>query len=412
MPEFAGPVVMIDPGNFSPQYTANLCSSLAQLGVDVTLITSPPQFGEMPSPHGYRVETCFFRHVTGPGLLRSATTRSAPARTLLKACAYPLGLARIKRLLRSARPPGILHYQWAHVPVLDAGLVATLRDAGWRTVATAHDLSVPPPFSSLWKWQARRFYKSVDAVVVHTSRLAEQAGAEFCIPSSRLHVVARGGLGILCGPSLGRDEARARIGIGGSGPVLLFFGMIKPNKGLVHLLRAMPEVLRALPDARLMIAGEPVEKFDRYAAVIGDLGIENAVVTRLGYVRDEEVGAYFQSADLVVLPHTEISLSGVAWVALGFGRPIVGTHVGGLPDLVEEEVNGFLVPPGSSAALSQAIIRALRDREQLERMGECGRARFDAHHSWAKTATETLELYHSVINGPRGFETRPRVRRR
>jgi glycosyltransferase involved in cell wall biosynthesis len=317
---------------------------------------------------------------------------------LLKACAYPFGLARTRRLLGSAKGPGILHYQWAHMPALDARLVSGLRTAGWRVVATAHDPVAPPPFSSFRQRQAVRFYRSVDAVVVHTARLAEQAQAELRIPPAKLNVIARGDLGVLRGPQLGREEARARMGISGSGPVLLFFGMIKPNKGLDHLLHAMPEVLRSNPDVRLVIAGEPVEKFDRYAAIIGQLGIAHAVLTRLGYVRDEDVGPYVQAADLIVLPHTQVSLSGVAWVALGFGRPIVGTHVGGLPDLVENDVNGFLVPPGSSAALSEAIIRALRDPERLVGMGARGRERFAASHSWAQTASETLTLYRRLMN--------------
>jgi glycosyltransferase involved in cell wall biosynthesis len=396
MAEFQGPVVLLDPGNFSPQYTANLCSSLAQLDVDVTLITSPLQFGAMPSPSGYRVETYFFRDISGPGVLRLATARSPRSRMVLKACAYPFGLARTKRLLSSLKAPGILHYQWAHLPILDAGLVTRLRAAGWHTVATAHEFTAPAPFL---KRHALRFYRSVDAVVVHTERLAEQARTELHIQAPRLNVIARGDLGALRGPELTRHEARARNGIGGCGPVLLFFGMIKPNKGLIHLLGAMPEVLRANPDARLVIAGEPVESFDNYAAAIRRLGIGHAVITRLGYVPDEDAGAYFHAADVIVLPHTEISLSGVAWVALGLGRPIVGTNVGGLPDLVEEGVNGTLVAPGSSAALSQAIIRMLGDREQLERMGERARAVFQARYSWARTANQTLQLYRRLLNG-------------
>jgi len=215
-------------------------------------------------------------------------------------------------------------------------------------------------------------------------------------------VIARGDLGVLRGPLLGREEARARIGINGTGPVLLFFGMIKPNKGLDHLLYAMPEVLRSNPEARLMIAGEPVERFERYAAIITQLGIGHAVLTRLGYVRDEDVGSYFQSADLVVLPHTHVSLSGVASVALGFGRPLVGTNIGGLPDLVGDGSAVFLVPPGSPVALSEAINRALSDPEKLTRMGEQGRARFEASHSWAKTASETLQLYRRLMKDSAG----------
>ncbi len=387
--------MVLDPGNFSPQYTANLCSSLAQLDVDVTLITSPSQFGDMPTPRGYRVEAYFFRGITEPGVLRSVTARSPLSRMALKACAYPFGLARTKRLLSSLKAPGILHYQWAHLPILDAGLVSGLRALGWHTVATAHEFTAPAPFL---KQHTRRFYRSVDAVVVHTARLAEQASAEFHIQAPRLNVIARGDLGALRGPELTRHEARARTGIGGDGPVLLFFGMIKPNKGLMYLLRAMPEILRAMPDARLVIAGEPVEDFDHYAAAIRKLGIEHAVITRLGYVPDEDAGAYFYSADVVVLPHTEVSLSGVAWVALGFGRPVVGTNVGGLPDLVEEGMNGTLVAPGSSAALSQEIIRMLRDPEQLERMGARARAAFEARYSWTRTANQTLQLYRRLMN--------------
>ena len=88
----------------------------------------------------------------------------------------------------------------------------------------------------------------------------------------------------------------------------------------------------------------------------------------------------------------EVSLSGVAWVALGLGRPVVGTSIGGLPDLVEEGVNGFLVAPRSSA-LSHAIHRALRDPEELTCVGTRARQRFHVRHSWAKTASETLRLY-------------------
>jgi glycosyltransferase involved in cell wall biosynthesis len=398
--EFAGPVAVLDPGNFSPQYTTNLCAGLAALGVDVTLITSPPQYGRMPSPLGYRVEDCFFRHVTGRELLRSMISRHAYARILLKACAYPFGLARTRRLLRSAKEPGILHYQWAHIPALDARLVSGLRSAGWRVVATAHDPLAPPPFSSLRQRQAVRFYGSVDAVVVHTARLAELAQSELSIPRSKVNVIARGDLGVLRGAPLSRDEARARTGISGSGPVLLFFGMIKPNKGLDHLLHALPQVLQSNPDVHLVIAGEPAEKFDRYAAIIRQLGIAHAVLPRMGYVADEDVAAYFEAADLVVLPHTEVSLSGVAWVALGLGRPVVGTSVGGLPDLVEEGVDGFLVAPRSSAALSHAINRALRDPEALACMGARARQRFHLRHSWAKTASETLSLYKRLTARP------------
>ena len=155
----------------------------------------------------------FFEGSADRGVLRSATAHGPLSRMVLKACAYPFGLARTKRLLRSLKTPGILHYQWAHLPILDARLVSGLRVAGWRTVATAHEFTAPAP--SL-KRQTQRFYGSVDAVVVHTERLAEQARAELhvqdlpaqCDRAWRPGRIARV-------PELTRQEARASIGIRG-----------------------------------------------------------------------------------------------------------------------------------------------------------------------------------------------------
>jgi glycosyltransferase involved in cell wall biosynthesis len=286
------------------------------MGVDVTLIASTPQFGEMHSPRGYRWKIAF-RHINGRGHLGSRISGHAHARMALKACAYPFGLARTKRLLRSAGQPGILHYQWAHIPALDARLALALRAAGWRVVATAHDPVAHPPFSSLRQRQAVRFYRSVDAVVVHTARLAEQAEAELSIPKSKVNVIARGDLGVLRGPPLAREEARASIGITGPGPVLLFFGMIKPNKGLGHLLYAMPQVLRSNPDVRLVIAGEPVEKFERYAAIIGQLGIAHVVVTRAATAGAPSSRSIFSGSR----PHRFAAYPGLAqWRCVGGPR--------------------------------------------------------------------------------------------
>jgi glycosyltransferase involved in cell wall biosynthesis len=179
--------------------------------------------------------------------------------------------------------------------------------------------------------------------------------------------------------------------------VLLFFGMIKPNKGLLQLIQAMPAVLAVESRAKLLIAGEPLEDFGRYAREIERLGISERVDVRLGYVKDEDVGAYFQAADVVVLPHTDISLSGVASVALGYGRPIVGTRRGGLADLVEDGVSGFLVEAGSVRSLGEGLQAALADRERLARMGQEAGERFRRENNMSKSAERSLALYRNLL---------------
>jgi glycosyltransferase involved in cell wall biosynthesis len=75
------------------------------------------------------------------------------------------------------------------------------------------------------------------------------------------------------------------------------------------------------------------------------------------YIPNEEVGLYFSAADVVVLPYISASQSGIIQIAYGFNRPVITTDVGGLPDVVEDGVTGFIVPARNSKALSDSIIR-------------------------------------------------------
>ncbi|MBK9171302.1 MAG: glycosyltransferase family 4 protein [Bryobacterales bacterium] len=388
-------VSIIDPANFSPQYTSNLAQALGRLGARTTLYTSHPLFGHLAEAEGYSVELPFYRHVSGWRRLREWSRKRHRWRAVLKAASYPVGLLRLQRLL--VGEPGILHYQWALAPLLDCRLAAGLRRRGWRTVATAHDLFEE---QSLWRFQRahyQTFYRSMDAVVVHTGELAGEA-VRLGVQPDRVHVIARGDLGRFKGEALSKAEARARLRIATDGPLCLFFGLIKPNKGLHILLEALAAVDH--PAVRLLVAGQPMEPMDRYHELARSLHLQDRIEWRLGYVPDDMVGLYFQACDLVVLPHTAISLSGVASVALGYGTPIVGTRLGGLPDLLREGEEGYLVEPGSTGALAMALTKAVRDLEGTAEMGRGAAARFAARASWETAAAKSLALYRQLFAGP------------
>ncbi|MCG8352924.1 MAG: glycosyltransferase [Chloroflexales bacterium] len=139
-------------------------------------------------------------------------------------------------------------------------------------------------------------------------------------------------------------------------PILLFFGFVRPYKGLEYLIQALPRVLRQL-HVHLLVVGEfwtsPLF-YQRYAA---EFDVERSITYVNRYVPNEELPPYFDLADVVVLPYTSATQSAVVQLAFGFGKPVITTRVGGLYEVVQDGINGLIVPPQDEQALAEAIIR-------------------------------------------------------
>jgi len=152
----------------------------------------------------------------------------------------------------------------------------------------------------------------------------------------------------------------AKRNLGLNGPVMLFFGFVRKYKGLEYLIRAMPEVLRRL-HVKLLIVGEFWEDKEPYLKAIEKLGLLRNVEVVDRYVPNEEVGLYFSAADVVVLPYVDATQSAIVSLAYAFDKPVITTHVGGLPEVVSDGETGFIVPPGDSQALAAAIVEFFRE---------------------------------------------------
>ena len=141
---------------------------------------------------------------------------------------------------------------------------------------------------------------------------------------------------------------------------LFFFGLIKPYKGLDVLLKAMPKVIAAFPDVKLIIAGEVYGNSNIYTELIQKLGIEKYVDCHFSYISDPEISYFFNKSCLCILPYKSASQSGVIATSYSFGVPVLATNVGGLGEYVIEGKTGYLVPPDNSSALAEAIIKYLK----------------------------------------------------
>jgi glycosyltransferase involved in cell wall biosynthesis len=159
----------------------------------------------------------------------------------------------------------------------------------------------------------------------------------------------------------GRNEARKELGV--TGNVILFFGFIRPYKGLKHLLNAMPAIIKgAGPNIMCMIVGECWKDEAHYQKQIEDLGIEKHILRVNQYVPNEQIGLYFSAADLVVMPYISATGSGVLQIAFGCDKPVVATRVGGMADDIIDGKTGYLVAPADSAELSIAIVKFFNEK--------------------------------------------------
>ncbi|MCP3978212.1 MAG: glycosyltransferase [bacterium] len=182
------------------------------------------------------------------------------------------------------------------------------------------------------------------------------------------------------------DEAKRRLGLDGR-RVLLFFGYVREYKGLRYLLDAMAE-LDAEQGYHLLIVGEFYEDRSTYAEQLDPLEQGGRLTLVDRYVANEEIGGYFAAADLVAVPYTSATQSGVVQMAYGFLKPVVATRVGGIPEVVEDGRTGYLVPPGDGGAIAAAVRRYF-DEDRAEEF----RRHIDAEnekYSWDRMV-ETIE---------------------
>ncbi len=191
-----------------------------------------------------------------------------------------------------------------------------------------------------------RIYRRADALVVHHPRLGDRLRSEFGIMSSRVFVVPHQVFPTGPVPTQPPDGP----------PSVLFFGSLRPNKGL----DVLGDAIGLLPneDLRFTIAGRGDQTLETWARALAER--DRRVSVELGFATLERKRELFAAASLVVLPYASFSSqSGVLHDAYGHGRPVVVTDVGALGDTVREDGTGLVIGAGDARALAEAIRRSL-----------------------------------------------------
>ncbi len=303
----------------------------------------------------------------------------------LSALRQPLATGRRFRELVAlvrCQQPAIVHTFLPHANVLGA-MAARLAGIP-RVVISLRGLDPPIP---VWGRLAPRL---ADVVLTNAEAVREWALRQHKAPAAKVRVV-RNGL------SLCAFDQAAGVLTSGLPPGQLAIIVANPNRfkapGLFVLVEAAERVVRRIPDARFLLAGDGpcLRQIEAAAASRGLADRFLCLGTR------HDIPAILRVGRMAVLPSLEEGLPNAVLEAMAAGKPVVATRVGGTPEAVVHGETGLLVPPGDAQALSEAILTLLNDPARAEAMGQAGRERVSKCFSLTRMVRETEQIYEELL---------------
>jgi phosphatidylinositol alpha-1,6-mannosyltransferase len=264
----------------------------------------------------------------------------------------------------------------AHPNLAPIGFLLKLLRPSARYVVTAHGADVWEPLSILRRWGLQ----GAAAVTAPSNFTAAAIAKTQGLDLSRVTVlpwaiepklIKRNGTAHRISPSLP------------TGKVLLTVGRMDAAerlKGVEEVLRALPSVLDKFPDTYYVIIGEGDDR-ERLQLLAKELEFGEHVLF-IGHTSDEELAGYYEACDVFVMPSRQEGFGLVFLEAMAFGKPVIGGDHGGTPEIVHDDVHGFLVQHGDVETLSLRLKRLLGEPELRHRMGEAGRRRVSENYSF------------------------------
>lgn len=360
--------------------TAHISQELTRLGCEVAVVTAG--YGDLPSP-----ETVGGVTVHRVRALRSRLDQSTPLEMASFVLAAAVPVLRIARRFK----PEVTHVYFA-VPTGPLGLLLK------RVMGIPYLLSLrggdvpgflPGTLDRLHRWSApvnRLVWQGAGAIVANSAGL--QALAQRSAGRHTVQMVPNGVDIETYAPGAPREGDRLR---------LLFAGRLVEQKGVRHILEAAAQLRTGpgVPVEVVVVGAGPEEAALRRLA--GALGVAQQV-RFAGWVSRAAMPQEYRSADVFVLPSYEEGMANVVLEAMASGLPVVTTDIYGNRDLITDQQEGILIPPGDSRALAGALGALAADAGLRRTMGARARARAE-QFAWARTAAAYLELSRSLVPG-------------
>jgi glycosyltransferase involved in cell wall biosynthesis len=314
-------------------------------------------------------------------LLREARAASVPVEPIRMRSATDVGaLLRVRRLIRD-RGVSLVH---THSSV-DSWLGSLAAKSLLRPVVRSRHVSIPIRHTLVYRLADRIITsgEAVRATVISAGIAPEKiVTVSAGVDTEQFHAGVSG------------KSVRDELGLGGAS-VIGLVANIRGSKGHNVFLDAARTVLAAAPDTRFLIVGDGVG-FDEVKGRVQRMGLESRVILT-GFRRD--VPEVMAALDVLVLPSTRSeATSQVIPQALAVGTPVVGSDVGGIPELVRDGETGRLVPPGDSGALAQAMLASLREPERSRAMARTGQAMILSQYTFDAAMARTTDVYRALLD--------------
>lgn len=271
----------------------------------------------------------------------------------------PANLKIVRQIHQQMQQDGI---EIAHLLVAQGDLRSVMLSYRLSDIPTAATMIVPQPNldDAVPAWMVKFVYGTTaarsDLVVVNGKSQVELVQRLYNLPVERVVHIPLGAQAAQNWLQIKQPEEPGTI---------LFFGRAALHKGLEYLVRAQPIISRSIPTARILIAAHG-EDLERCKSLITEPGKFEILE---GFVTGDQLASIFQRASIVALPYLTASTSGILMTAMAFGKAVVATNVGCLPEYVQDGITGILVPPQDEEKLAQAIIRLLENDELRTRLG-------------------------------------------
>lgn len=280
--------------------------------------------------------------------------------------------------------------------ILFEGLILNLsfRMLARRYIYTAHNvLPHNRERSSFLRWVYRLIYCVPHVIVVHTQETRRMLIERFGVPDAKIRVISIGLNEEVPATALDRQESRSRLGFDGAAKLILFFGRVDEYKGVDVLIEAFNRL--EIPEARLVIAGafRSLKYRERILASIACARRQADIRLDARLIPNEEVGVFFRASDVVCLPYRSIYQSGLLFLAMRFGKPIVTTNVGSLAEFVTPDT-GIIAESNDAHGIANALAAffASSDRFCEERIQTDGEK-----YRWNRVCQPLIPLYEAGV---------------
>lgn len=249
-------------------------------------------------------------------------------------------------------------------------------------------------------WEAKYTYRAAKKIITVSDPAKQDLVDNWQVDSAKIHVMPNGvdveEFGIVRDPRL----VRAELKVDDTTPIVCFVGWFQPWHGLDFLVDCFGQVLRHVPEAKLLLVGDGNAR-PAVEQRIQEHGIEHA--TRItGLVARERVPEFLAAADVAVLPYPKLPRE--MWFSplklyeyMAAGKAIVGSRSGQTAQVIQDGYNGVLVEPGDVACFAQAVVQLLRDPMERQRLGQNARVQAIEQHSWQRYIRRLEDIYYSVL---------------